>query len=161
MSLLWSYFVTVIKPKWTLMCFLWADLWCLFLVSKSCVSKSWMFCLLIDKSYMSTFQWEELSCFLWTLVWNNSRGKRYSTIVFLMNDHFFQAMVLIWCSWTIFILIVKLHLQGYSVQSLAYLSRCSIPYNVDEEDYQAKFEKWRVCWLESVILVFFVVLGMI
>lgn len=38
---------------------------------------------------------------------------------------------------------VKLHLQGYSVQSLAYLNRCSIPYNVDEEDYQVKFEKWR------------------
>lgn len=38
---------------------------------------------------------------------------------------------------------VKLHLQGYSVQSLSYLSKCSIPYNVDEEEYQAKFEKWR------------------
>ena len=61
----------------------------------------------------------------------------------------------------IFFLIVKLHLQGYSVQSLAYLNRCSIPYNVDEEDYQVKFEKWRVCRLESVILVFIVDRGMI
>ena len=61
----------------------------------------------------------------------------------------------------IFFLIVKLHLQGYSVQSLAYLNRCSIPYNVDEEDYQVKFEKWRVCRLESEILVFIVDLGMI
>ena len=32
---------------------------------------------------------------------------------------------------------------------------------MDEEDYQVKFEKWRVCRLESVMLVFFVDRGMI
>ena len=38
---------------------------------------------------------------------------------------------------------VKLHLQGYSVHTLSYLSSSPIPYNEDEEVYRAKFEQWR------------------
>ncbi|KAJ7378290.1 Myosin [Desmophyllum pertusum] len=38
---------------------------------------------------------------------------------------------------------VKLHLQGYSVHSLSYLSGSPIPYNEDEEEFRAKFERWR------------------
>jgi len=37
----------------------------------------------------------------------------------------------------------KLHLQGYSVHSLSYLSKSPIPRNEDEEEYRAKFERWR------------------
>lgn len=38
---------------------------------------------------------------------------------------------------------VKLHLQGYSVHSLSYLSGSPIPYNEDEEVFRVKFERWR------------------
>lgn len=38
---------------------------------------------------------------------------------------------------------VKLHLQGYSVHTLSYLSSSPIPYNEDEEVFRAKFEQWR------------------
>lgn len=38
---------------------------------------------------------------------------------------------------------VKLHLQGYSVHSLLYLSGSPIPYNEDEEDFRDKFERFR------------------
>lgn len=40
--------------------------------------------------------------------------------------------------------LVKLHLQGYSVHTLSYLSSSPIPYNEDEEVFRAKFEQWRV-----------------
>lgn len=47
--------------------------------------------------------------------------------------------------------IVKLHLQGYSVHSLLYLNKSSIPNSEDEENYRAKFDKWRVSLLMILI----------
>lgn len=160
LSLLGSEFVTVMKPKWTLACFLWADLWCLFLLSKSFFSKRCQCFVCLQTRVTCPPSNERNYHVFYELLFGITQEERG------IQPLFFMWMVISFKPWSyvavpIFFLIVKLHLQGYSVQSLAYLNRCSIPYNVDEEDYQVKFEKWRVCRLESVILVFIVDRGMI
>lgn len=62
--------------------------------------------------------------------------------------------------------LVKLHLQGYSAHSLSYLSGSPIPYNEDEEDFRAKFERFRVgslcysnCCLPFISMPYHVYLG--
>ena len=74
----------------------------------------------------------------------------YVVIISLMNENIQVnsdrvCLFLVLCS----PFVVKLHLQGYSVHSLSYLNKSLIPYSEDEEEYRARFERWRVSLLDA------------